>query len=207
MVSTGCIRTAKANNPYMNDFYNPNEPTSYIIYIDATNLYGHSMSQFLPEKNLAFLSDIELAKINESYILQMEDDGDIGMFFEIDLEIPLFQHDKFDAYPPAPYKRVVTEDEMCSGYMRNLMNDLQIKPNSLKTKKLIADLYNKEKYIVHFQILKTYLKIGCKLTKVHRAVKFHQSPWMKTYVKKNTGKRNEATSDFDKDFWKLLTNR
>ena len=37
-------RWAKANNPYMGFEYAPREPTRYIQYLDANNLYGWAMS-------------------------------------------------------------------------------------------------------------------------------------------------------------------
>ena len=37
MIST---RYGKANNPYMGESYDPNQPTKYISYLDANNLYG-----------------------------------------------------------------------------------------------------------------------------------------------------------------------
>ena len=40
-------RYAKANNKYMSDYDNTKED-EYIIYLDANNLYGHAMSQYLP---------------------------------------------------------------------------------------------------------------------------------------------------------------
>ena len=40
-------RYSKANNKYMKR-YNKNLPQSYITYLDANNLYGHPMSQYLP---------------------------------------------------------------------------------------------------------------------------------------------------------------
>ena len=44
---TASKRVVKANNRYMPD-YDQNEESNYIIYEDTNNLYGCSMSEFLP---------------------------------------------------------------------------------------------------------------------------------------------------------------
>ena len=48
LCTTGSIRYAQANNPCMNEEYDPKKETSYIIPFDANNLYGYAMSQQLP---------------------------------------------------------------------------------------------------------------------------------------------------------------
>ena len=54
------VRYARANNIYMGSLYDVMKPTSYILYIDATNLYGWAMSQQLPSKSFEWLSDAEV---------------------------------------------------------------------------------------------------------------------------------------------------
>ena len=44
------------------------------------------------------------------------------------------------------------------------------------------------------------------LKKVHRGIKFYQSPWMETYIRKNTDLRKTASNAFEKDFFKLMNN-
>ena len=52
-------RYAKANNPELGKEYNPDLPTSYIIYLDANNLFGWAMSQSMPFKGFRWLSTEE----------------------------------------------------------------------------------------------------------------------------------------------------
>lgn len=49
-------RYAKANNKYMSDYDNTKED-EYIIYLDANNLYGHAMSQYLPVSDFKWNTD------------------------------------------------------------------------------------------------------------------------------------------------------
>ena len=73
-------------------------------------------------------------------------------------------------------------------------------------KKLIPNLANQTKNVVHCKNLQLYLSLGMKLTKIHRALQFKQSNWMKKYIDSNTKKRMCATNDFEKYFFKLMIN-
>ena len=50
---------ATANNEFVAN-YKPNDPTSWILFVDANNLDGHAMSQPLPTGNFKFLSPKEI---------------------------------------------------------------------------------------------------------------------------------------------------
>ena len=51
---------------------------------------------------------------------------------------------------------------------------------------------------------KQYLKLGLKLTTVHRILEFDQSKWLKPYIDLNTRLRKQANSKFEKDFAKVI---
>ena len=100
-----------------------NDLDKFIMYLDANNLYGHSMSKPLPYKNFKWSNDLTLDQNN----LQTG-------IYEVDIEIPENLHDKFKDYPLCPEIKNIPED-MLSEYQKYL-ND---KYNQ-KDKKLILDL-------------------------------------------------------------------
>ena len=75
-----------------------------------------------------------------------------------------------------------------------------------KTQKLVCNLRDKKKYVVHISISKQALNHGLKLKKVHRVIEFNQEAWLKKYVDMNTELRKKASNDFEKDFFKLMNN-
>ena len=75
-----------------------------------------------------------------------------------------------------------------------------------KVKKLVCNIEDKEKYVIHIRALKQALNHGLKLEKVHRAIQFNQKAWLKPYIDMNTKLRKEAKNEFEKDFFKLMNN-
>ena len=65
-ISKACKRYFKANNPNMGKAFNPSKPTSWISYVNANNLYGWAMSQFLPIGNYQW-------EANREYLLKNPD--------------------------------------------------------------------------------------------------------------------------------------
>ena len=100
----------------------------------------------------------------------------------------------------APEKLVVSND-MFSTYCKKIADQCNIKVGDVK--KLISNLGNKTKYVLHYRNLQLYLSLGMKLTKTHRALQFKQSDWMKRYIDFNTEKKKNAANDFEKDFFKI----
>ncbi|XP_047515259.1 uncharacterized protein LOC125056273 [Pieris napi] len=175
-VSQCSTRYAKANNVYMSD-YNAKDKESFLMYFDANNLYGWAMSQYLPTGGFEWVSADTDFNVSCS--------SDIGFILEVDLEYPVDLHDKHSDLPLCPEN---------------------IPVGDAKEIRLIPNLKNKSKYIIHYRNLIQCLKMGLKLLKVYRILKFKQSPWLKNYIDLNTQLRTRANSDFEKDFYKLMNN-
>ena len=141
-------RYSKANNKYMKD-YKKSIESSYIQYLDANNLYGWAMSQKLPKNNFKWVEDI--SKINEEFIKKYNENSYKGHILEVDVKYPKALHDLHSDLPFLPKKMKID-----------------------KCKKLVCDLRNKKKYVVHIKSLKQVLNHGLKFKKVHRIIEFSQ---------------------------------
>ena len=86
-------RFAKANNKYMSD-YDSNKPSTVISYLDMNNLYGWSMSEYLPFREFEWLKDID-----ELDVISVNAKSEIGYFLEVDLEYLDELHDLHNDYP------------------------------------------------------------------------------------------------------------
>ena len=93
---------------------------------------------------------------------------------------------------------------MLSDYCKQIKDKYNISVGGVN--KLVPNLMDKKNYVVHYRNLKLYLDLGLKVKKVHRALEFNQSPWLKQYIDFNTQKRTNAKNSFEKDFFKLMNN-
>ncbi|XP_068731100.1 uncharacterized protein [Montipora capricornis] len=192
-------RYGKANNKYMKT-YDEKAPSKYIMYLDANNLYGWAMSQYLPTGGFRWLNKKQIDKIDLS---KYKTDSNKGSILEVDLEYPKELHDLHNDYPLAPEKVKVNKD-MLSNYCQEIADKFNVSTGLVH--KLVPTLSNKEKYVLHYRNLQLYTDLGLKITKVHRVLEFNQSAWLKQYIDFNTEKRTNAKNAFEKDFFKLMNN-
>ena len=200
-VSVISQRYAKANNKYMGTRYDPSQPSKFIMYWDANNLYGWAMSQPMPEGDFSWVEEEEFKQID--WLLQLPDQS-YGFFIECDLEYPQHLHPRHNDYPLAPEKFAIqfkTLSETQVALRRNYTM-----PHTSDTVKLVPNLLAKHRYTVHYMNLKFYLQQGMVLAKIHRVIRFRQSAWLAPYIKKNQDLRASARNEFEKDFFKLLNN-
>ena len=191
-------RHARANNPAV-EGYDSEKPNSHILYLDANNLYGWAMSQPLPTGGFRWVEDCDGLV---GTIKDQPAEGPEGFILEVDLEYPQELHDRHNAYPLAP-ERMVVQKEWMSVYQHGLLGKGMA---SAEVEKLVPNLRDKNHYVLHYRNLQLYLGLGLQLRKVHRALRFEQSPWMEPYIRMNTELRKQATSAFEKDLYKLMNN-
>ena len=156
----------KAANKYMKS-YNQHTISSYLIYLDANNLYGLAMSMKLPYGNLQWINDTQSTDDVMKY-----EDNDIGYLLEVDLHYPKHLHDHHKDYPLAPEIMNVKEN-MVSDVSKDIYkcynNGKTVRDE--KTSKLLLTLYDKDKYVLHIRNLKYYLEKGLVLKHIHRCIK------------------------------------
>ena len=135
------------------------------------------------------------------------DNNEQGYFLDVDLEYPKELHDKHIDYPLAPEIMNVTAD-MLSEKQKEIYKAYHHdkEPKDEQTNKLILNVRDKSNYVLHINILKYYLQQGMKLKKVNKVITFKQKEWLKPWIDFNTEKRKKATSDFEKDMYKLMNN-
>ena len=78
--------------------------------------------------------------------------------------------------------------------------------NYTKSKMLICHWTDKKNYLIHYRMLKFYVRHGMIVEKIHEIISFKQSRWLEGYIRFNTQKRNKAKNGIEKDFFKLLNN-
>ena len=114
--------------------YNKGITLSYLMYLDANNLYGWKLSQKLPINGFKWVGKSKLSRFNERFIKNYNESSDIGYFLEVDVDYP-------------------TE-------VLNLHKYLLFSPERKKInqcKKIIFGIGYKEKYGVHVKALKQAL--------------------------------------------------
>ncbi|XP_067216840.1 uncharacterized protein [Linepithema humile] len=172
-------RYAAANNKYMPS-YDPSEPSSYLMYYDVNNLYGWAMCQPLPYAKFRWVDDVASFDV-----MSVASDSATGYVLEVDLEYPVNLHDAHADLPFCP---------TCD------------KPPGKRELKLLATLYDKQRYVIHYRNLQQCVRHGLRIAKIHRVLQFAQSPWLRGYIELNTQFRTRAKNDFEKNLYKLMNN-
>ena len=107
------------------------------------------MSQKLPVNNFKWVEDT--SKINEEFIKNYYENSKKGYILEVDVKYPKKLHDSHSDLPFLPRRMKID-----------------------KCKKLVCNLHNKTRCVVHIKSLKQALNNGLKLKNIQRIVEFNQ---------------------------------
>ena len=171
---------AEANNKYMKN-YDKNKESSFLMYVDANNLYGWAMSKKLPVDGFKWVDDLSM--FTEDFIKSYDEEVDVGCLLVVYIE-----------YPKT---------------LRMLHSDLPFLPEKMKINKcpkLVCNVTDKENYSIHIVALKQELNHGLKLIRVQSVIIFRKEAWLKAYIDLNTKLSKNAKNEFEKDFYKLKIN-
>ena len=171
---------AEANNKYMKN-YDKNKESSFLMYVDANNLYGWTMSKKLPVDGFKWVDDLSM--FTEDFIKSYDEESDVGYLLVVDIEYPKTLHMLHSDLPFLPEKMKIN-----------------------KCAKLVCNLNDKENYSVHTVALKQALNHVLVFKRVHSVISFRQEAWLKPYIDLNTELRKNTKNEFEKDFYKFKIN-
>ena len=121
------------------------------------------MCQYLP------CDEIKFVKVSLEDILNTADDSEVGYFLEVDLKYPDEIKKKSKNFPLCPENKFSPQDKFYD-YMKKMKQD-----SHTKCKKLICDWTDKKKYLIHYRMLKFYVRHGMIVEKVQEVISFRQS--------------------------------
>ena len=166
-------------------------PGCEIKYFDANNLYGCAMMRPLPVGGFQWIDPKIWAdpfgSLSGSFddVMKLLDASTINYFLEVDAVFPRAVHEKMADFPflPEPF----------------------IPPGST-TPKLVNHLGPRMRYVLSYEMFILARQHGVEFPVIHRILQYNQAPWLKSYMDYNTEKRKNASTDFEKDYFKLMNN-
>ena len=164
--------------------YDDNKPSKLITYLDANNLYGWAMGQYLPHGGFKWVNKKKI--IDKFCFNSIGENSPTGYISQVDLQYLDESHELHNDYPSAPEKLEIS-DNMLSNYCGNIGNEHGIKIGGIN--KLVSNLGGK-----CYKILSCTLSLGIKLVKINKIIKFQQSDWLKKYIDFNIDKRKNASN-------------
>lgn len=191
------------------------DETHAIMYLDVNGLYPFVMKKYAyptgvftwhtpTECEAADPTDYLLNKFVEMKVTNR------GFCACVDLHYSDELKERTDQFPFAPDHMLINdqyfdEDGNLYPFLKKWSEENEgaaVKP----FKGLVATLYDKERYCVHWRLLKWYMKHGLQVTKIHNLVFFNEDKYLEPYVSHNISLRNERTDELGKMVYKLMGN-
>lgn len=179
---------------------------SFIMFWDARALYGSALTLPLATDGFELLTGPDpLAPFYENdfeLLRNAKDTDEIGYLVECDFFFPDEIHSNLNSFPIAPESNFQIIPSMLSKFTRKLMRKLNIRMGESGTRRLVPSFYPRYKYCCFSSLLALYLKLGIKITKIHRVLKFNQKPIFKSFVELCMRERLSSLSSFENKMWK-----
>ena len=153
---------------------NDTKPSKYITYLDANNVYGWAMSQYLPYSGFNWLN--KKKKFDRFNVNSISENNSHGYILKFDLEYPDKLHELHNDYSLAPEKLEISRS-ILSKYCSDIADQYGIKVSAVN--ELVPNLGTKSRYVLHYRNLQMYLPLRIKLVSVHRILEFRQFDWLK----------------------------
>ena len=153
------------------------QQSKHDLYLKTNNLYGHAMSKFLATSGFKWLDlkEFDLNKYNS--------DNSKGCVLKVDFEYPKELRELYNHYKTKIKREILSEYQLKAANLYNITIG--------NVKKLLPNLFDKEKHVFRYENLKLYLRQGSKLKNIYRVLEFNQSQWLKQHIEFNTQKRIE----------------
>ena len=152
------------------------------------------MCEYLPYKDFKWNND----EWNTEKILNLDDHGETGYLFSVDVTLNKKYHEHFNQYPLFPENICIKKNDLNEWQKEDYMES--------KIQKLCLTFNDKKNYVVNYRYLKLCLSLGYELIKVNKVLEYKQSDFLKKYIMLNTELRKISKNDFEKDFFKLMNN-
>ncbi|XP_072161273.1 uncharacterized protein [Bemisia tabaci] len=176
-------RHFSVNNPQCEN-YDPSQPCSYGLYLDANSLYAYAMCKPLPYDDYRWLSAEELSRVD---VMQIADDAETGLILNVDTRYPIALQ---RLHRDMPF--------LCRSEIPPVDGENQ--------PRLMGCFKDRKNYVIHYVALKQALRHGIELVKINSAFSFRQRPFLKEFIEKNIALRQQAKSKFHQSLLKLSSN-
>src|SRR5208282_3808063 len=130
-------------------------------------------------------------------ILNTKPNAPRGYFLNIKAYFPIKLHEYLSDLPPAVDKMLVKKNQL-SSYNEKIVKDLDGERFS-EIEKLVPHLGPQDGYVIHYQELQYYVKLGMVVDEVTEILSFDQTNWLTSYIDFNTKLRQKAENNFKKD--------
>ena len=185
-----------------------------LVYIDATNLYGYSLSSLLPYKNYEHFPAKLVDELNETLAMEsfaskisllddyLPDDSSKGFAFDIEI---IYIPEYLNEFPPFFERKKVSPTNL-SAHDLNQHESLYGKSfGGSKFKTLLPILEHSKSYFTHYRMMKEAVKLGVQL-KIIGGIMFDQKYIFKNYLESLSKLRSTTENPVYKKAFKLQAN-